>query len=152
MVSKLDLQIFMSEFESHCMPHSYGLVLHLSKKKSFVNYKEICTDQVFELKECTQKVEMLLNRLVSFIFDMKSSIQVQREKLLATIGMMDNSKSIWDHSTEWMVLVRWPKWFKTKNKLISQWETIHMWVWMHPLALTDFAFRPNRQWLKFLKK
>ena len=37
MVSKLDKQTFKSEFESHWVPHSFGLVLHL-KEKSFVNY------------------------------------------------------------------------------------------------------------------
>ena len=31
-VSKLDLQTYTSEFESHCVPHSYGLVPYLSKK------------------------------------------------------------------------------------------------------------------------
>ena len=34
MVSKLDEQTFMSEFESHWVPHSYGLMQHLSKKLS----------------------------------------------------------------------------------------------------------------------
>ena len=33
-VSKLDSQTFASEFESHWMPYSFGLVLHLSKKLS----------------------------------------------------------------------------------------------------------------------
>ena len=33
-VSKLDLQTYTSEFESHWVPHSYGLVPHLSKKLS----------------------------------------------------------------------------------------------------------------------
>ena len=33
MVSKLDKQTFKSEFESHWVPYSYGLVPHLSKKK-----------------------------------------------------------------------------------------------------------------------
>ena len=33
MVSKLDLQIFRSEFGSHWVPHPYGLVAHLSKTK-----------------------------------------------------------------------------------------------------------------------
>ena len=32
MVSKLDEQSFMSEFESQWVPHSYDLVLHLNKK------------------------------------------------------------------------------------------------------------------------
>ena len=31
MVSRLDLQTFVSEFESDWVPHSYGLVPHLSK-------------------------------------------------------------------------------------------------------------------------
>ena len=31
MNSKLDYKTFTSELESHWMPHSYGLVLHLSK-------------------------------------------------------------------------------------------------------------------------
>ena len=34
MVSKLDEQNFTSEFEPHWMPHSYGLVPHLTKKLS----------------------------------------------------------------------------------------------------------------------
>ena len=34
MVSKLDWQTYTSEFESHWVPHSYGLVPHLSKKLS----------------------------------------------------------------------------------------------------------------------
>ena len=34
MVSKLDLQTYTSEFESHLVPLSYGLVPHLSKKLS----------------------------------------------------------------------------------------------------------------------
>ena len=34
MVSKLDWQAYMSEFESHWVPLSYGLVPHLSKKLS----------------------------------------------------------------------------------------------------------------------
>ena len=34
MVSKLDEQVFMSEFDSHWVPHSYGLVPHQSKKLS----------------------------------------------------------------------------------------------------------------------
>ena len=34
MVSKLDLQTYTSEFKSHCVSHSYGLVPHLSKKLS----------------------------------------------------------------------------------------------------------------------
>ena len=34
MVSKLDEQSFMSEFESHWVPNSYDLVSHLSKKLS----------------------------------------------------------------------------------------------------------------------
>ncbi len=38
MVSKLDWQTYTSEFESHWVPHSYGLVLHLSKKLSKLNY------------------------------------------------------------------------------------------------------------------
>ena len=33
-VSKLDLQIYTSELESHWVRHSYGLVSHLSKKLS----------------------------------------------------------------------------------------------------------------------
>ena len=33
MVSKQNWQTYMSEFESHWVPHSYGLELHLSKKK-----------------------------------------------------------------------------------------------------------------------
>ena len=33
MVSKLDKQTYTSEFESHWVPLSYGLVPHLSKKK-----------------------------------------------------------------------------------------------------------------------
>ena len=32
MVSKLDLQTYTIEFVSHWVPHSYGLVPHLSKK------------------------------------------------------------------------------------------------------------------------
>ena len=32
MISKLDYQTYMSEFDSHWVPHSYGLGLHLSKK------------------------------------------------------------------------------------------------------------------------
>ena len=32
LVSKLDLQTYTSEFESHWVPLSYGLVPHLSKK------------------------------------------------------------------------------------------------------------------------
>ena len=32
MVSKLDLQTYTNEFESHWVSHSYGLVLHLCKK------------------------------------------------------------------------------------------------------------------------
>ena len=36
MVSKLDKQTFTGEFESHWVPHSYGLVSHLNK--SLVNY------------------------------------------------------------------------------------------------------------------
>ena len=38
MVSKLHEQTYTSEFESHWVPLSYGLVPHLSKKKSLVNY------------------------------------------------------------------------------------------------------------------
>ena len=34
MVSKLDEQTYTSEFESHWVPLSYGLVPHLSKKLS----------------------------------------------------------------------------------------------------------------------
>ena len=34
MVSKLDMQIFTSKFESHWVPHLYSLVLRLSKKLS----------------------------------------------------------------------------------------------------------------------
>ena len=34
MVSKLDKQTYTSEFESHWVPLSYGLVPHLSKKLS----------------------------------------------------------------------------------------------------------------------
>ena len=34
MVSKVDLQAFTSEFDSHWVPHSCGFVLHLSKKPS----------------------------------------------------------------------------------------------------------------------
>ena len=34
MVSKLDKQIYVSEFESHWVPHTNGLVPHLSKKLS----------------------------------------------------------------------------------------------------------------------
>ena len=34
MVNKLDEQTFKSEFEFHWVPHSYGLVSHLSKKLS----------------------------------------------------------------------------------------------------------------------
>ena len=34
MVSKLDEQIFMNEFESHWVPHSHSLVPYLSKKLS----------------------------------------------------------------------------------------------------------------------
>ncbi len=34
MVSKIGLQTYMSEFESHWVPLSYGLVPHLSKKLS----------------------------------------------------------------------------------------------------------------------
>ena len=32
MINKLDNQNFTSEFESHWLPHSFGFVLHLSKK------------------------------------------------------------------------------------------------------------------------
>ena len=39
MVSKLDYQSFTSEFDSHWVPHSYGLVPHLNKKLSkFLNF------------------------------------------------------------------------------------------------------------------
>ena len=34
MLSKLDMQIFMSEFKPHWVLHSYGIVPHLSKKQS----------------------------------------------------------------------------------------------------------------------
>ena len=34
MVSKLDKQIFMKTFESHCVPHSYVFVSHLNKNFS----------------------------------------------------------------------------------------------------------------------
>ena len=34
MVSKLDLQTYTNEFESHWVPHSYGFVPHLSKMLS----------------------------------------------------------------------------------------------------------------------
>ena len=34
MVSKLDMQIFTSEFESHWVPHSLGLAPHLGQKPS----------------------------------------------------------------------------------------------------------------------
>ena len=34
MVSKIDLQACKSEFESHLVPHSFGLMLHLSKTLS----------------------------------------------------------------------------------------------------------------------
>ena len=34
MVGKLNKQTYTSEFESHWVPHSYGLVAHLSKKLS----------------------------------------------------------------------------------------------------------------------
>ena len=47
MVSKLDLQTFMSEFNSHWVPHSYGLVLHLSKKlcREAEERREIITNE-----------------------------------------------------------------------------------------------------------
>ena len=34
MVGKLDDQTYTSDFESHLVPNSYGLVTHLSKKLS----------------------------------------------------------------------------------------------------------------------
>ena len=37
MVRNLDLQTFVNEFESHCVPHSYGYVLHL-RKRNLINY------------------------------------------------------------------------------------------------------------------
>ena len=40
MVSMLDEQTYTSEFDSHWVPHSCGLVLHLSKKLSKLNLKE----------------------------------------------------------------------------------------------------------------
>ena len=34
MINKLDLQTYTSEFKSHWVPHSYGLVPYLSKNLS----------------------------------------------------------------------------------------------------------------------
>ena len=41
MVSKLDLQTYTSEFESHWVPLSYGLVPHLTKKLSKFSKRDI---------------------------------------------------------------------------------------------------------------
>ena len=41
MVCKLDLQTYTSEFESHWVPHSYGLVPYLSKKLSKLPLDEV---------------------------------------------------------------------------------------------------------------
>ena len=40
MVGKHDLQTYTSEFESHWVPFSYGLVPHLSKKPSKLQKKK----------------------------------------------------------------------------------------------------------------
>ena len=53
MVSKLDLQTYTSEFESHWAPLSYGLVPHLSKK-SLVNYHAWVSSR--------RKIDMPLNK------------------------------------------------------------------------------------------
>ena len=44
MVSKLELQTYMSEFESYWVLHSYGLVPYL--KKSLVNYHYLLSSLV----------------------------------------------------------------------------------------------------------
>ena len=43
MVSKLDLQTYTSELESHWVPHLYGLVPHLSKKLSKLLFVHVTT-------------------------------------------------------------------------------------------------------------
>ena len=59
MVSKLDLQTYTSEFESHWAPLSYGLVPHLSKKSlvnylSFTNFHDKGTTSEFLIKNKIQ--------------------------------------------------------------------------------------------------
>ena len=55
MVIKLDKQIFTSEFESHWLPHSCGLLRHLSKKLSKLQLYE-CTTRTL-----TKRMEKKLN-------------------------------------------------------------------------------------------
>ena len=46
MASKLDMQTYMSEFESHWVPHSYGHELHLSEKLIKLRVLPLCRDAV----------------------------------------------------------------------------------------------------------
>ena len=50
MVSKLDKQTYTSEFESHWVPLSYGLVPHLSKKLNKIS--NVLRHSLFHLLNC----------------------------------------------------------------------------------------------------
>ena len=48
---KLDKQAFMSEFNSHCVPHSHGLVPHLSRPliKLLLKNRPLLTESLFNV-------------------------------------------------------------------------------------------------------
>ena len=77
MVSKLDQQTFSSEFESHWVSHSYGLVSHLSKK-SLVNYSII--KEKPDLKEVTEAAAMI-----------RQTTTTTTTKLISRIDLLNNS-------------------------------------------------------------
>ena len=54
MVKKQEEQTYTSEFESHWVPNSYGLVLCLRKRKSLVNYHKLYFTKTKVINNSTQ--------------------------------------------------------------------------------------------------
>ena len=99
-VSKLDLQTYMSEFESHWAPHSFGLVPRRSK----VLCKLLLTNPPEIIDNTTEKIINGLLDIKQGQFTMEELdvvlTKVQTEKLQASAKTLKNmeDKKFWRHT------------------------------------------------------
>ena len=117
MVSKLDLQTYTSEFESHWAPLSYGLVPHLSKK-SLVNY--LCRRVRPRTNDCPG-------------YDIKHS----DGEVLVMLGALGNAEYLFVAIALWSTLTRsgssWNDPIYGSNRIVWQFN----WVQTNDLCLIE---------------
>ena len=95
MVSKLDKQTYTSEFESHWVPLSYGLVPHLSKKlRKFPLHPRDNADRLFvSRKEGGRRLAYIVDSVDASI-QLEDSIQKRWGRLItATRNNADTTRS-----------------------------------------------------------